>query len=434
MKQAVWMLVLACFFFGSMVKADTSVSDEHIRAIVKELLQEKDDKIKSLETRILELEAQVHKVNIKHVEIVDDKVPIDENSRVAENTEGSKEEGLLTGIGDMIEEVDAKAKDNGLEISGFFDVSASTKNASGNTFALGAVELDLEYSYDEHFAVSSAFVWDGEVAGIGVAVIDFHMFDDSIPARGRIFSGQGFHLQAGRFDLPFSTDYENFAAPDRVTISAPMTTDRIQQGGFSGDGARVYGSWDMLDYALFWTNSAYEDQGTSMGGRLGLSLGKNNYKLHNKSELSTLTVGFSHLADMDSSYNLRRTVYGGDLSFNYNIYSIESEFLWLKTHEQIIESNEFSYHITLVADLNDLLTVPVKSYIRYGRWNPDYNLIVTDEGAFAVENISRLIVGFNYALNDYLQIKFEYSDSLGTETQELDFNKRLGTAQLVVGF
>jgi len=185
---------------------------------------------------------------------------------------------------------------------------------------------------------------------------------------------------------------------------------------------------------LFWTNSAYEDQGTSMGGRLGLSLGKNNYKLHNKSELSTLTVGFSHLADMDSSYNLRRTVYGGDLSFNYNIYSIESEFLWLKTHEQIIESNEFSYHITLVADLNDLLTVPVKSYIRYGRWNPDYNLIVTDEGAFAVENISRLIVGFNYALNDYLQIKFEYSDSLGTETQELDFNKRLGTAQLVVGF
>ncbi len=68
-----------------------------------------------------------------------------------------------------------------------------------------------------------ALVWDGDTAEIGVAVVDFHMFDDSIPARGRIFSEQGFHVQAGRFDLPFSTDYQYFAAPDRITVSAPMS-------------------------------------------------------------------------------------------------------------------------------------------------------------------------------------------------------------------
>jgi hypothetical protein len=43
-------------------------------------------------------------------------------------------------------------------------------------------------------------------------------------------------------DLPFSTDYQNFANSDRVTVTAPITTSRMQFGGFNGDGIRSYGS------------------------------------------------------------------------------------------------------------------------------------------------------------------------------------------------
>ncbi len=268
------------------------------------------------------------------------------------------------------------------------------------------------------------------------------MFDESIPPRGRIFSRQGFHVQAGRFDLPFSTDYQYFASPDRVTVSAPMTTERIQQGGYNGDGVRLYGSWDMFNYAVFWTNSVYEHDGTSFGGRLGLSLGKNTYRLHRQDDPGILELGLSHLTDLDGSDNARSSVYGTDLSFNYDIFTLQSELTWLYSHENLIDVNgvdfgrnsELAYHVTLISDLQKVLNHRLKAYIRYGRWNPSAAAVVDGDDTYAVEDISRLTLGFNYSMNDFLQIKFEYSDSLGSETQEPDFEKQLGTAQLVVAF
>ncbi len=285
-------------------------------------------------------------------------------------------------------------------------------------------------------------MWDGGTANIGVALVDFHMFDHSIPARGRIFSGQGFHIQAGRFDLPFSIDYQYFAAPDRVTISAPMTTQRIQKGGYNGDGVRLYGAWDIINYSLFWTNSVYESSGTSFGGRLGLSLGQNSFLMHHSNSMTSLELGLSQLTDLDGNNNAKRSVYAADFDFSCDFVTLQGELAWLNSHEILFDANqvnlgrpnEFAYHTTLITDLEGLLHYPVKTYIRYGQWNPSYAVIIDAGNNYATENLTRLTFGLNYSMNDYLQMKIEYSDSLGSQTQEPSFEKQLATAQLVVAY
>ena len=117
----------------------------------------------------------------------------------------------------------------GLEISGFFETSMQTQGSSEDVFGLGALELALEYGELENFAFSTALVWEEDAAEVAVAIIDYHVLNTDAPTRGQLFGEPGFHLQLGRFDVPFGIDYENFAAPDRPNITAPMTTIRIQK-------------------------------------------------------------------------------------------------------------------------------------------------------------------------------------------------------------
>ncbi len=434
----IW-LVLLCFACGR-VLAEPGTDEEKIRAIVQQLLHEKDSRIEKLEARIQQLEQQIAQSQpVSTPKTTPDTVPVAPNSV---NSQVVSDESVLTRLEKEVDTIKESMEDNGLQMSGFFDFSARTENSSESTFDLGSLELDLEYAYNPHYAASAALVWDGDSAQIGAAVIDYHVYDESIPPRGRIFSAQGFHLQAGRFDIPFAIDYQYFATRDRVTVSAPLTTDRIQRGGFNGDGVRLYGSWDIINYAAFWTNSVYEDEGMSIGGRVGLAMGQNRYQLHRRDEPGLFEVGLSHITDLDGHNNARYSVYGADLSVNYTIWQLNTEFIWLDSHESIDdpvrnrlqETDEFAYHVTLIADLQDWTTYPIRPYIRYGRWNPSYRSMQTDDEIYSVESIDRLTLGLNFLLNDYLQLKFEYSDTLGTETTEPDFETHLGTAQLVVAF
>jgi len=89
----------------------------------------------------------------------------------------------------------------------------------------------------------------------------------------------------------------------------------------------------------------------------------------------------------------------------------------------------------LLADLENFLSYPVTAFARYGRWQPDNRIAEDYDGQLvAINNVSALTVGLNYKFNDYFKLKFEYTDSLGTETQERYFDKNLGIAQLVVAF
>lgn len=472
------------------IAADSShvVSDQHIKEVVESLLREKNQKIEQLEARIKQLEThqmppqtatQAQATN-NQTQTNNDK-PKEESAQnlalppgtIAKNSNSDATiMNKLGDLGDEIEELKEGAKEKGLDISGFFDVNAKTDNSTDQTFSVGSVELDLEYAYNDRFAASSAIVLCGNSsgvdsaapaaifcggsgpgglgggqAGIAVALADFHMFDNTIPPRGRIFNNQGFHIQAGRFDIPFSTDYQNFANTDRVTVTAPITTSRMQFGGFNGDGVRSYGTWKNVNYSVFWTDAMFANDGTSVGGRVGLAFGKNNYRSHNINP-EGIEAGVSYLADLDKNYNLRHAVYGVDLSLGYSFLRLQNELLLTQAYNNFEitddagnvsadygKPHQLGYHSTLTADLERFIGYPVIAFVRYGRWEPKARKAEDFDGKLvSINNISALSVGLNYRFNEYLKLKFEYTDSLGSSTTERFFDKQLGIAQMVVSF
>jgi hypothetical protein len=472
-------------------KNDAAASDQRIRKIVESMLQEKNQKIEQLEARIKQLEnnqpagqqvAQPKKSSNVAEEPNQPKVvaeetlaasPVAAAKPIASTTSSESNSTLMNKLGDLGEEIaelKEDAKEKGLDISGFFDINAKTDNSTDQTFSVGSVELDLEYLYNEHFAASSAVVLCGNSsgadlaapaaitcggsgpgglgggsAGFAVALIDYHMFDNTIPPRGRIFNNQGFHVQAGRFDIPFSTDYQFFANKDRVSVTAPITTSRMQLGGFNGDGLRSYGTWNFFNYSVFWTDAMFANDGTSVGGRIGLAFGKNNYRSH-KNNPEGIEAGVSYLGDLDKNRNLRHAVYGADLSMGYGFLRLQNELMLTQAYNNFIftddngstdygKPHEFGYHSTLSADLERFIKYPVIAFVRYGRWQPKARFAQDFDGTLvSISNISALTVGLNYRFNEYFKLKFEYTDSLGTSTKEHYFDKKLGIAQMVVSF
>jgi hypothetical protein len=394
-------------------------------------------------------------------------------------------------LGKKVEALKTAAEDKGLIISGFFDVNAKTGNSTEQTFSVGSVELDLDYSYDDHYGASSALVLcgnssntsyaapvsitcgnsgpgglsgGGTAAGFAVALVDYHFFDNRIPPRGRIFNNNGLHIQAGRFDLPFGTDYQNFANKDRITVTAPLTTTRMQLGGFNGDGIRSYGSNGLFNYSVFWTDAMYANDGHSVGGRLGIALGQNPYRVHNSAP-EGIELGISHLSDFNRSNHIRNSVYGADLSLGYRMFRVQNELMYIRAREigsdqdgmwpllqtystsipvdsigsqtnPLSKNNQFGFHSTLTADLENYIHQPIMAFVRYARWLPSQRSSFDYDGVSVVpiQNVTMLSLGFNYKFSDHMRLKFEYNDSLGSSTGEHYFDKKLGIAQMVMSF
>lgn len=332
------------------------------------------------------------------------------------------------------------AVSNALDISGFFDFTVHTTNNSGHPFDLGSLELDMQYDKAENFTVSTALVWSGDDTEVAVAVIDYHVRDHNVPARGDIFSEPGFHLQLGRFDIPFGIDYEYFAAPDRPNITAPLTTERIQNDGFNGDGVRTYGTWSIIDYAFYWTNSLFDDEGSSVGARVGLFPAKDRYCMHHRNKQKKYVVGLSWLRDMDSEKNERNTLYAFDMSLQLGMADLIYEFISLDSVDEVIlpdsssagPADEEGFNVRLLFDVD-----PASFYLGYGEWQPDYTARLDEEDStvsYSVSKLERLTLGGQYLFNEYLQFKLEYFHHLNTETEEPEFEKRRLTFQMVASF
>ena len=143
---------------------NAGVSDAHIRAVVENLLHEKNQKIEQLEARIKQLEnsqaiekkqvasidAKKDNVNSKNNSPENLSLPPGYNPKTAAKNSGSGDASIMNKLGDLgdeIEELKEAAEEKGLDISGFFDVNAKTDNSTDQTFSVGSVELDLEYAY-----------------------------------------------------------------------------------------------------------------------------------------------------------------------------------------------------------------------------------------------------------------------------------------------
>jgi hypothetical protein len=387
---------------------EKNLTEKDVRRIVTKLLHEKDKEIAQLKQKIQHLEHSPQPTEKTSTppaapNIITTATPIESTAAEAP--------------------APANSEFNDIKWSGFFNLDAQTDARNRPNFEFKALELHLEYLYNDHFAANAALAWDGgSGARIGTGVIDYHWFDDNLPPRGRIFQGQGFHIQAGRFDLPFGIDYQYFASPDRINITSPFTTERIQQGGFNADGVRSYGSWGIWSYAAYWTDSVYDSAGTTAGGRLGMTLGRHYYQMHYRDKQNSIELGASMLADMRHG-EVRNYVYGVDLNAHYGMWQLAAEALWRTGGIQ----NESSYYATLSLNLHDWLDQSIIFLARYEEWHPNSSQSL-------VKTVPRFTIGLNYHINDYLYIKLEYLNTLGKMPEEVDFEKNAAKAQLVVNF
>lgn len=464
--KVVWVVLALLTAPRVLFAGDAGASeDARIRKVVEEMLHAKDQKISDLEARMKELE-QLTKGQQEMIEQLRAEKPKsppalaqapdktqEAGKAPASNAVASAKQTSILEKFLPINKKDAaavaKEEDRGPTVGGFMDVTAQTNSSDDQPFHLGVVELDLDRVVSsEHFAVSAALDWfpygTSPNAQIGAGFVDFHLYDESVPVRGRIFQEPGFHVQAGQFDLPFSSDYQFFASRDRLTVTPPITTVRIEQsgvnpsnGGFNSTGVRTYGNWNHLSYAAYYTDSVYSS-GSAVGGRLGFFM-NDPYRLHKRSNLPIVDVGISALLDMDNSEHATNRVYAADLSFNYGSFRLLSEFMLRDADQELIVGNaaldEYAYHITLIANLEEWLKRSLYMYGRYEEWNPRYDFLEVDGVNYAVkQSIPALTVGLGYHLNDYLLLKLEYTNTLGHQTEEPDFQKQLGIAQLVASF
>ncbi len=332
-----------------------------------------------------------------------------------------------------------------LEITGFFDFTVQSQDERDSPFEYGAFELDLEYAYNEHYAVSTALVWEDGSADVAVGVVDYHLFGDAVPARGRIFDEPGFHVQAGRFDLPYGVDYQFFSPIDRPNVSAPITTERMQLGGYNSDGVRVYGTGRMFDYTVYAVDSLYGDNGGTVGGRMAFFPSRNPFRLHRFGGARFAELGFSFLRDMDEDYDARDDVYGFDFTLNYDRFLLMTEWMNRDSHNDVLggaganlgEQDESGLHVSLVTELGDLVKQPIYLFSRYDMWDPGYSLVLDEDDdtlTYNVNNAKRMTVGLGYRLTGLLNIKLEYYDYLGRGTNEPAFDDNGVVLQVTAGF
>ncbi|MBI3186520.1 MAG: hypothetical protein HYZ31_01460 [Gammaproteobacteria bacterium] len=316
----------------------------------------------------------------------------------------------------------------GLKLSGFFDISANLTDVNDHPFELGDLEADVIYDKAENFAVSAAGIVNNDGASVGVAILDYHVNANDTPARGALYEEDGYHIQIGRFDIPFAIDYSFYAAPDRVNISAPLTTDRILKGGLNGDGMRTYGSWSVLEYTLYATNSLFEDTGYTAGTRIGCAINDH------------FVIGGSALSDRDADDNVRHRLTALDLGWKTGIAEFHLEAVRLDRQGDIQVNNvstgaadETGSHLSMVVDLS-----PVTLFLRFEKWSPDYTQIPDPDPLVTtglhVEKLERATIAARYVLDSYLQFKLEYFKHTKGETAEPDFDNHLARVQMVARF
>lgn len=152
----------------------------------------------------------------------------------------------------------------GMTISGFFDVNATSRSSASREVTFGSFELGLARPVGSRAELAGAIVMNEEGARLTTGVLDVRL-SPTLEATDGPYS---LRLQIGRFDVPFGSDWQSYAAKDRVGISAPLTTTTILDGGLNAIGVNLAGSRRIVDYALF---ALYHGEQTKSGGRLGLS-------------------------------------------------------------------------------------------------------------------------------------------------------------------
>ena len=320
-----------------------------------------------------------------------------------------------------------------LKIGGYFDVSMSNYKNKPNIFQIGNFELDLEHNYD-HFQVAAALVFhDG--AELAVGFIDYHLFGSRISPRGRLFQDEGLHLQVGRFDVPFGNDWYEYSPVTRTTVTPPLTTEIIMEGGYNDEGIRLllnYMSVNLTMYMLDGIEQQYSFGGNSYGGRIGFTPFSNPYELRSRS-VPVFELGFSGIIDLDREAKTAEKLFAADIKTRTGPLILSSEYYHRDKNAGIVL---YGYHVTAGRDFGYFSNLPVKLYGRFEQCVSE-EIVAISLGGIDKNSITRLTAGINLNISDISYLKFEYLNHIDAyEEYRSDqyFSRTLYYLQLVITF
>jgi hypothetical protein len=208
----------------------------------------------------------------------------------------------------------------------FFGDGLTTYDDGGHRhFDWNALELDLSKDFHEDLQASAAFVQTHDSAKMTVGFLDWHPFGGMVSPRGRLWVEKGFHVQAGRFDVPFGNDWQFFASKDSVSISRPLTTTDIMAGGYNDAGIRALGNNGTLNFNVFLLRGF--SRGDLAGGRIGLTPFGNPFSLKGLRDPKTAEFGISYFYDADR--NGRKAGWGSavDAELRLDDWTLRGEYL-----------------------------------------------------------------------------------------------------------
>lgn len=292
-----------------------------------------------------------------------------------------------------------------VEISGFTDISCRGAEGENTEFSMGAFEIDFISKINNRINFEGAIVVEGEEIGLGQTLIDGELVKNRLG------------IQVGLLDIPFGIDYRFFATPDRVLISAPLTTDIIIDGGWSDTGLNLYGQFSKLNYNLYLVNGMGENSGDPVN-----QSGDNN----NSKTLGT-RVGFEFVKNIEIGASFARGSYlntnneemltrqGVDINASAGIFDFKGEYIGSKKDVPgSAEIEQLGYYLQATGNITDKLY----SSIRWGYWEQEKN------------NLNSLTAGAGYRLNENFSLKTEYQ--INKEEKEIENNTL--AVQAVIGF
>lgn len=364
------------------------------------------------------------------------KTPVILNSKPKTKEELQKEvEELKAALEDLKQKVDKLDErtdpQNKLKISGVFDVNVSNFQNKPNIFDIGNFELYLEHNYKNHFQVAAALVFNNRGAELGVGFIDYHIFGGSISPRGRLFAEKGVHIQVGKFDIPFGNDWQYYASSSRITVTPPMTTEDLMEGGYNDVGMRLLGNFVWINftaYVLRGIDAAYSWGGNSIGARVGFTPFSNPYSLKSKSR-QILEFGVSYIQDFDKGGRTAEMLVAADIEGKVGPVIMRSEYYWRDKKVGVIHDGA---HALIGLDLETISPAPLILFFRYG-----YYRITYYKGISTQNWLHRITSGLNINISHISYIKLEYIRYLEYFNDYMVpayFNENLFFSQLVITF
>lgn len=319
----------------------------------------------------------------------------------------------------------------GIKLSAFGDGVFGPDDQGRRKLDWSAFELDLGGEFHENLEAAFAVVSTQEATKLAVGFLDWHPFGGTIAPRGRLWVEKGFHVQVGRFDVPFGSDWQYFASKDSVSISRPFTTAAIMDGGYNDLGLRVLGNDGEVNFNAFALRGF--DEGRLVGGRVGITPLGNPFSLRDGREPKAAEFGLSMLYDMDRFRRKQEVAWAADAEGRMGRFFLRGEYLWRRREARVqVEGfTKHGWHLTQEVGFPEG-SLPTTLFLRYERMSQLSSTPAQGDGRDA-----RLAFGASAVLAGILQIKVEWQHTFQATAATLEspgYSPDVILAQVVVVF